>query len=168
VGSEYESSAAEMTRLLLEHQQQPDGSPSDSITTLLNSEDDKGYTPLLASLQLISHAIIGTTLRLLQAGADPEFLGKRGYTPLTFCMGRTRHFAEITDALIHHGASLDTRDATGAFPLLIAASYPAMLDTLPWLVKRGARLDVVDTIRDSDGRIVKTTSLLKGRAKGAG
>jgi uncharacterized protein len=83
-------------RLLVEH-----GAPVDAT-----AEDS---TPLLFALQWSRFA---SAAELLKLGANPDYLGPKGVTPLQ-CLLKKGVDPRHVRMLIEHGASLDTRNAAG-------------------------------------------------------
>lgn len=81
---------------------------------------------------------------LLGQGARLEATDKKGYQPIhNACMAPLRRRLEMLQALVSHGAALDTPTPDGATPLGLIMTSTA-LDCLQWLIAQGARPSTED------------------------
>ncbi|KAH7024493.1 ankyrin repeat-containing domain protein [Microdochium trichocladiopsis] len=113
-----DNDAGDVTRLLLDHQTRRDGTLSDEMAGQLDLADDRGWTPLLASLDRMQFAAAQV---LLDRGALLETRDAAGWTPLMHAVAPPGSSAESVRLLLRNGAEVDTvheckeaADAAGA------------------------------------------------------
>ncbi|XP_022809867.1 serine/threonine-protein phosphatase 6 regulatory ankyrin repeat subunit A-like [Stylophora pistillata] len=99
----------------------------------VNSKDGNGDTPLILAA---AYGREKAVKYLLQGGADPSIKG---------CYGRTALHAgndvAIIEILLSSGVHIDTKDADGNTPLIMAAAN-ANVDAVNYLLTKGADQDV--------------------------
>lgn len=99
----------------------------------VNSKDGNGDTPLILAA---AYGRKNAVKYLLQRGADPSIKG---------CYGRTALHAgndvAIIEILLSSGVHIDTKDADGNTPLIMAAAS-ANVDAVNYLLTKGADQDV--------------------------
>ena len=78
---------------------------------------------------------IDKVMRALKHGADPNFRGPDGYTPLH--IAAHENYPELAKVLIKYGAKVDLKDSYGNTPLHVAA-YRGHADVAKVLLESGA------------------------------
>ena len=112
---------------------------------------DMDATPLLVAA---ANGQTGTTLALLELGADANAIGASSTTALS--IATRNNDVRLMLSLIKHGAIVDSRSASGWTPLHVAAGldHPAAISVL---VKHGANTNNID--EDGDTPLITACSL---------
>ncbi|KAL4658910.1 DNA-binding protein RFXANK-like isoform X2 [Arapaima gigas] len=84
-------------------------------SSLVNSEDERGFTPLMWAAAFGEIAVVQF---LLEKGADPKALARERESALS--LASSGGYADIVDILLKHGVDINTYDWNGGTPLLYA------------------------------------------------
>ena len=101
--------------------------------------DDSVNSELTAAIKLRDLPVV---LRMLAAGADTNWKGEHGATPLHWAAASGGR--EVAQALIDHGADVNGSDDMSLTPLHVAASWGSA-DVADVLVLRGAKVDATNS-----------------------
>ncbi len=122
---------------------------------------DKGFSTLLTDTLLKEkHALLQY---LMGQGADPDFSGEYGLTPLM--SAALVNDMEALDILLKAHASPDKRDPSGRTAIFFAAESSS-LDALKYLIAYGA--DINSVIEDEKGTDHRSTLLMHAARWGGG
>ncbi|XP_019647215.1 PREDICTED: ankyrin repeat and SOCS box protein 11-like [Branchiostoma belcheri] len=96
------------------------------------------------ALFIASHRGYVDILKLLLCkGASVTKRGEGAVAAAPLHVAALRGHTEVVDLLVHHGATLDIREAYQKTPLMIAGSW-GQVDTVRQLIQLGARVDLTD------------------------
>jgi ankyrin repeat protein len=103
-----------------------------------NAHTADGTTPLMVAAL---HGSPEMVKLLLDHGADPRAVDKRGASALLFAVGDARKVG----LLLAQGADVNARTSTGNTPLIAAAAYTDNLEVIKLLLDKGADLQSVNS-----------------------
>lgn len=103
-----------------------------SDTTLIDSPDDTGLTPLMAAAHSGQEEAIKT---LLELGASIDIKDKEGYTALMFASNAGKE--ACVKKLLEAGANVHEQAADGSTPIMFAAQH-GFIETARLLLEHGA------------------------------
>ncbi|KAG7327551.1 hypothetical protein KOW79_009157 [Hemibagrus wyckioides] len=86
-----------------------------SDSALLNSQDERGFTPLMWAA---AFGEIEMVQFLLEKGADPKMFARERESPLS--LASAGGYADIVDMILKHDVDVDSYDWNGGTPLLYA------------------------------------------------
>ncbi|KAM6962781.1 DNA-binding protein RFXANK isoform 2-T2 [Aplochiton taeniatus] len=84
-------------------------------STLLNRQDERGFTPLMWAAAFGEKAMVDS---LLEKGADPSTIAWERESALT--LASSGGYADIVKSLLKHGVDINAYDWNGGTPLLYA------------------------------------------------
>ncbi|XP_028856574.1 DNA-binding protein RFXANK isoform X1 [Denticeps clupeoides] len=95
--------------------------------SLLNSRDERGFTPLMWAAAFGEIAVVEM---LLESGADPTILARERESALT--LASSGGYADIVAILLKHGVDINSYDWNGGTPLLnaVRGNHVRCVDTL--------------------------------------
>ena len=116
-------------------------------------KDEEGATPLMTALTSGGHLNTEAALLLIKYGANVNFRGRNGRTPLLLASDGGRYpemnpeSPKVVQALLDRGANINARDEDGITPLLMAA-YHLRPVIIRQLLRQGANVHA----RDREGK----------------
>jgi ankyrin repeat protein len=156
---EQRARALATVKVLLAHGADPNARLHQEKPTVraLNELQFEGATPLLLAAEVNNLPVIKA---LVDAGADPNIPTTFGTTPLIVASGaatdvqRARSVdersltVETARYLLDHGADVNAAGEFGWTPIH-AAAYQGITDLIEFLVSKGAKIDAMDTFRQT-------------------
>uniref|UniRef100_A0A3B4AKF3 Uncharacterized protein n=1 Tax=Periophthalmus magnuspinnatus TaxID=409849 RepID=A0A3B4AKF3_9GOBI len=123
--------------------------------SLLNKQDERGFTPLMWAAAFGEKAMVDY---LLEKGADPKTIARERESALT--LASSGGFADIVACLLRHGVDINSYDWNGGTPLLYAVrgNHIKCVETL---LAKGADL----TIESDSGYTPMALAIAMGHKK---
>jgi len=151
--------AVETLKVLLAHGADPNARLHQEKPTVraLNELEFEGATPIALAAEVNNLPAIKV---LVEAGGDPNISTTKGSTPLILASGaatdvqRARSIeersltVETARYLVDHGADVNAAGQFG-WTALHAASYQGITDLIEFLVSKGAKIDAMDSFRQT-------------------
>uniref|UniRef100_A0A3B4ALY4 Regulatory factor X-associated ankyrin-containing protein n=1 Tax=Periophthalmus magnuspinnatus TaxID=409849 RepID=A0A3B4ALY4_9GOBI len=124
-------------------------------SSLLNKQDERGFTPLMWAAAFGEKAMVDY---LLEKGADPKTIARERESALT--LASSGGFADIVACLLRHGVDINSYDWNGGTPLLYAVrgNHIKCVETL---LAKGADL----TIESDSGYTPMALAIAMGHKK---
>ena len=123
----------------------------------VNSRDTSGNTPLMQAAVYSTPALLEF---LLSHKADVNAANKAGHTAVMRAMP---DLAKI-ELLVEHGADVNAATEEGRTPLMLAAGIRTAGDVVRYLIKKGAKVGVLDR-GDTDAVMIAATAGAAGNLK---
>jgi len=156
---EQRARAVATVKVLLAHGADPNARLHQEKPTVraLNELEFEGATPIALAAEVNN---LGAIKVLVEGGADPNIPTAKGTTPLILASGagtdvqRARSVdersltVETARYLLDHGADVNAAGQFG-WTALHAASYQGITDLIEFLVSKGAKIDALDTFRQT-------------------